>query len=54
MFHQADEASRHAVDRKAEAMNMKDGSIVECVAVLVAAGALVCSMRPAIACGLSR
>lgn len=33
---------------------MKDGSIVECVAVLVAAEVPIRSVRPAIARGLSR
>jgi hypothetical protein len=54
MFHQADDASRHVAGWKAEALNMKSWSIVGCRAVLVAAGVLVCSVRPAIACGLSR
>ncbi len=54
MFHQANEGSRHVAGRKAEAMNMKSWSIVGCRAGLVAAGVLVCSVRPAIACGLSR
>jgi hypothetical protein len=54
MFHQANEASRHVADQKAEAMNMKSWSIAGCRAGLVAAGVLVCCVRAAIACGLSR
>jgi hypothetical protein len=54
MFHQADEASRQVPGRKAEAMNLKDGSTVGCRAVLVAAEVPIRSVRPAIARGLSR
>lgn len=54
MLHQADEASRHVAGRKAEAMNLKDGSIAGCMAVLVAVDIPTRSVRPAITCGLSR